>query len=445
MTDLHNIASRGPGVFAGRRGKGVAIAAATGLSASALLLTPDTAAEGQQSNGPPTAEAQVIADWNATAVATIAGDAAKGPAEAYVYFAFTQLAVYNAVVGITGDYEQYRWRRRAPSGASPEAAAAAAGHELLMTYFPASQARLDAALTASLANVPDGPAEDRGVAYGVAAADRIVDLRADDGRNAPLEFTMPVGPGVWRPTSDPPVPFFAPWISQLEPFVMKSPDQFRPGPPPSLSSRQYARELNEVKALGSATSTQRTPEQTKTALFFSDTGVVGLQAALRDLVVRHGMSIGEAAHLLVAADVSVADAAISTWDVKFHYGFWRPVTAIRLADTDGNPATSPDTGWTSLIANPPYPDYTSGLNAFVGAMSRAVARVLDTSRIDLFITSAAAGETRHYPWIGPINQDAIDARVWGGIHFRSADAVGNQRGQQIARYVVSHAFQPTED
>jgi len=447
MTDdqLHSQATRRPGVFAGRSGKGLSIVVASGLTASALLLAPGTRADGQPGNDPPAANPQVIADWNATAVATIATDAAKGPAEAYVYFAFAQLAMYNAAVGITGDYEQYRWRRRGPTGASPEAAAAAAGHELLMTYFPASQARLDSALAASLGNVPDGPAEDLGVAFGIAAADRIVDLRANDGRNAPLEFTMPVGPGVWRPTADPPVPFFAPWLSQLQPLVMKSPDQFRPGPPPRLSSRQYAREFNEVKALGSATSTQRTPEQTQTARFFSDTGVGGLQASLRDLVIRHGMSISEAARLMAAADVSVADAVISTWDAKFHYGFWRPVTAIRLADTDGNAATSPDGAWTSFIPTPPYPDYTSGLNAFVGATSRAVARVLHTDRIDMFITSAAAAETRHYAYVDPINQDAIDARVWSGLHFRTADLVGNHRAQRIAEYVVSHAFRPIDD
>jgi hypothetical protein len=312
-----------------------------------------------------------------------------------------------------------------------------------MTYFPASQSRLDAALTASLANVPDGAAQDRGVAFGIAAADHIVALRANDGRDGPLQFTTPVGPGVWRPTSDPPVPFFDPWLALMEPLVMKAPDQFRPGPPPALTSRQYAREFNEVKALGAATGSARTPEQTKTAQFFSDAGVVGMQAAVRDLLARRGFDISQAAQIFAAVDVSVSDAFVFTWDAKFHYGFWRPVTAIRLADTDGNPATQPDPTWTSFIATPPYPDYTSGLNAVVGATSRALARVLHTQNIDLFITSAAAGQTRHYRYTGPINRDAIDARVWSGLHFRTADFVGNHRAQKVATYVVRHAFQPT--
>jgi hypothetical protein len=424
----------------GRRGAAPGAVVATGLAAVLALAPTVPPAAGVV----PAADPRVVADWNATAVATIVTDAAKGPAEAYVYFGFTQLAIYNAVEGITGDYRLYRWKADAPAGASPEAAAAAAAHRLLITYFPASQGRLDAALTASLANVPDGASQDLGVAFGIEAAEHVVALRANDGRNAPLQFTTPVGPGVWRPTADPPVPFFDPWLSQMQPLVMRTPDQFRPGPPPALTSTQYAKEFNEVKTLGAATGSTRTPEQTKTAQFYSDIGVGGLQAAVRDLLTRHGFDISQAAQIFAAVDVSVSDAVVSIWDAKFHYGFWRPVTAIRLADTDENPATQPDPTWTSFIPTPPYPDYTSGLNAFVGATSRALARVLDTNNIDLFITSAAAGQTRHYTSIGPINHDAIDARVWSGLHFRTADVLGNHRAQAVATYVVRHAFQPTD-
>jgi hypothetical protein len=169
-----------------------------------------------------------------------------------------------------------------------------------------------------------------------------------------------------------------------------------------------------------------------------------LQAALRDLVTRRGMNISDSARLLAVADVGACDAFVAAWDAKFHYGFWRPITAIRLANTDNNPGTDPDPTWTSLIAAPPYPDYTSGLNSAVGAVSRAVARVLGTNRIDLFITSVAAGETRHYGWAGPINHDAIDARVWSGLHFRTADVVANHRAQAIATLVFRNAFRPAD-
>ena len=449
MHHRHHTSRRWRPTLFGRRGAAQATAVATGL-ATVLALGLNGPAEGRPAQpklaAKPAADPRVVSDWNATPVATLVTHPVKGPAEAAVYFAFTQLAIYNAVQGITHDFRLYHWTAHARPGASPEAAAAAAGHRLLSTYFPASQSRLDAALEASLAHVPDGASENRGVAFGIRAADRIVALRANDGRNGPLQFTRSPAPGVWRPTTEPPappVPFFAPWLSEMKPLVMKAPDQFRPGPPPALTSKKYARELNEVKSLGALTGSARTAKQTRTALFFSDSGLGGLQAALRDLLSRHGFGISKAAQIMAAVDVSISDAIVMTWDAKFHYGFWRPVTAIRLADTDRNPATDPDPTWTSFIPTPPYPDHTSGLNAFVGATSRALARVLPTQRIDLFISSVAANQTRHYPFPGRLNRDAIDARVWSGLHFRTADLVGNHRAQRVATYVVRHAFQPT--
>ena len=275
------------------------------------------------------------------------------------------------------------------------------------------------------------------------AANRITLLGLDDGRYAPLEFTMAPAPGVWRPTADPPVAFSTPWLSEMRPLVMHDPEQFRPGPPPALTSATYAKEFNEVKALGRESESSRTDEQTQTALFFSDIGVGGLQAALRDLASRHGMDIGESARLFAVTQVAAADGFVSCWDAKFHYGFWRPFTAIRRAGVDGNPATEPDLAWTSLIASPPYPDYTSGLNTAVGAISRAVARLLGTPcrpahRVDCCRRDPAL------PLAGPLNHAAIDARVWSGLHFRTADVVGNHRAQRVATYVFRNAFRPLD-
>jgi hypothetical protein len=415
------------------------VAAAQGISASGAQTPHGKSCQ-------PADDAGVIGDWNATAVATLITDAVRSPAESYVYFGFTHAAMHNAVNGITREYSLYKWRDHGPRCASPEAAAASAAYHLLSAYFasiPAAKARLDAAYSASLDAIANGWAKDAGVAYGEAAADRIVDLRDGDGRYAAIEFTTPPGPGVWRPTADPPVPFSTPWLSQMMPMVMQDSDQFRPGPPPALGSNQYAREFNEVKRLGRATGSARSPEQTQTAMFFSDIGVGGLQAALRDLAARDNMDISDSARLFAVADVAACDAFVAAWDAKFHYGFWRPITAIQLADTDGNGATLPDTAWTPLIPSPPYPDYTSGLNSAVGSVSRAVAHVLGTNRIDLFITSVAAAETRHYRYAGPINHDAIDARVWSGLHFRTADVVGNHKAQAIATLVFRNEFQPT--
>ena len=215
------------------------------------------------------ADPQVISDWNAVAYDTIIVDAGKQNAEAFMWFAFEQAAVYNAVVGITRQYELYNWNRRGPRGASPQAAAAVAAHDVLLEYFPASEIKLDTALAASLAEVPDGPPKDQGIRYGERAADRLIDLREDDGRNAPITFDVPPAPGVWRPTPPAFMPFFDPWMAQVEPLLLDSPSQFRPGPPPALTSATYTEDFNEVKDLGSSTSTVRTPEQTATARFMA--------------------------------------------------------------------------------------------------------------------------------------------------------------------------------
>jgi hypothetical protein len=224
----------------------------------------------------------VIRDWNATMVATVVGDAGKANAEAFMWFGFVQAAVYNAVVGITRDYELYQWDRRGSRKASPEAAAAAAAHDVLLNYFPGSQARLDAQLVSSLAGVSDGSAERQGVKYGQAAAAHLIELRSNDGRNAPVTFDQAPAAGVWRPTPPGFVPFFDPWLGQVKPLMMTSSTQFRPGPPPALTSAQYTADFNEVKELGAKVSPTRTAQQTQTAMFTTDVAIGPYQAALSD-------------------------------------------------------------------------------------------------------------------------------------------------------------------
>ena len=405
-----------------------------------MTVAPSTSSAGVVADDP-----GVIADWNAVAVATIVVDAGKANAEAFMWYAYHQAAAYNAVVGITRRYELYKWSHLGPTGASPEAAAAVASHDLLLEYFPASATRLSDALALSLGAIPDGSSKDAGIAYGEQAAARIIQLRADDGRFGATTFDEPEAPGVWRPTPPTFTPFFDPWLAELEPFMRASPSQFRPGPPPGLKTDVYTREFREVKRLGSLTSKDRTHGQTQTALFFSDIGIGPLQASLRDLVTRHEMDISESARVFAAVDLSVADAIIASWDAKLHYAWWRPITAIQLANTDGNPNTTRDADWEPLIANPPYPDYTSGLNSVTAATGRALAGLLGLGggEIDLFITSAAAGETRHYTNKRDLIHDAVDSRVWSGLHFRTADRVAAETGKLVARRALSQFFQPT--
>jgi hypothetical protein len=388
----------------------------------------------------PAANAAVIATWNQVAVSTVTAGGAS-PA-AFNYFAFVHLAMYNAVVGITGDYELYRWSGNAPHRASPEAAAAAAAHRVLITYFPGAAATLNAQLTASLALIPDGGPQDSGISYGVRAADRIIALRANDGRNAAVTVPVSTAPGHWRPEPETAL-FGTAWMGGVMPLAIQSATQFSPGAPPPINSATYLAEFNEVRDFGQNTSVFRSMAQTQTARFFSDAGIVPLQAGLRDFAMRHALSISESARMFAAADTAIADGAITVWYGKLQYMWWRPITAIRNADTDGNDLTASVAGWTPLIGTPPYPEWPSGLCSVVGAAGTVLAR-LNGGNPDLRITSAAAGETRHYLDQGVLNQEAVDARVWSGIHFRTADEVSIDIGTNVANFVLDNYFQPTD-
>jgi hypothetical protein len=432
----------------GRRTGFVAVLAALAVGAALTAALPASAVQ-----PPAAADPAVITDWNAIAVNTIAGPAPNGAglnnSVGIMWFAFAQAAVYNAVEGITGDYNLYDWNARAPKGASPEAAAAVAAHDVLHYYFGSSNAtiagNLDAALANSLAGIPDGVPKDQGMRYGARAAERLIRLRENDGRNAPITFDTPVVPGVWRPTPAANLPFLAPWLSQVTPFTLTSDNQFRPGPPPALDSAQYTHEFNEVRDFGSnlpvgAQGQSRTQDQTDTALYFSrDIGAGPYQAGLRDLATRHELDISDSARMFAAVDLSLADTIFAVWDAKYLYGRWRPITAIREADTDGNPDTGPaDPSWTPLIPTPNYPDYVSGLSGVTGALSQSLARL---NLFDLIVTSPV-GTTRHYTDPVAMRTDVINARVWNGIHFRSADVAGAAIGVEVANWAVDHNFAP---
>ena len=267
----------------------------------------------------PAADANVINDWNATAVNVIVTDAATGAAEAILYLGFVQAAVYNAVVGITRRYDLYKSNARPGPMASPQAAAAAAAHRVLMTYFghvPAAVTRLTEAYAASIGAGPNDPSTTQGIQYGRQTAERFIALRAEDGRYGPNIFDMAPAPGIWRPTPPANAPFFAKFLCETTPLMIDSPSQFRPGPPPALTSAEYAADFEEVKAFGSKEGSARTPLQTETALFISSIAPGPLHAALRDLAVRREMDISDRARLFAAVSMSVADAIIACWDCQ---------------------------------------------------------------------------------------------------------------------------------
>lgn len=395
----------------------------------------------------PAADPSVITAWNAIAVSTITGAAPNGAgkanAEAFIWFPFVHAAMYNAVQGITGEYELYRWNTRAPKGASPQAAAAVAAHRILKHYFGATGnigVNLDASLADSLDDIAPSVSKAQGIRYGRRAADRIIQLRLDDGRNAAVVFSPTLAPGVWRPTPPAEAPFFNPWMARLDPFTLDSPSQFRPGPPPPINSATYLTEFAEVRDYGAKTGSLRDPGQEQTALFFVDTAIGPVQAGLRDLATRRALDISDSARLFAAVEMSIADAVIAAWDGKLQYGWWRPITAIRLADDDGNPATEAVPGWEPLVVNPPYPDWPSGLCNVMGALS-GVLVALD-GRLDIFIRSPGLALTRHYEQASTFRTDAVNARVWSGIHFRTSDVVAFDMGEDVANWALAHYFAP---
>lgn len=420
------------------------LAGVVGVVAASLVAGAPASAVGSE-RAAASGDPAVVVEWHAIAESALVSDTATTVPEDWLYLGFVQAAVYNAVVGIEGGYELYRFDGRPRRGASSDAAAAAAAHRVLVTYLPdAQEATLDAALVTTLAGIPDGAAKTRGIAFGELAADTLLAQREDDGRGAAVAFDTPPAPGVWRPTLPAFAPFAVPWMGGVTPLMVRSGAQFGdPGPPPAMTSARYTRDFDEVKALGSVGSTARTAEQTDTARFFSGNAFPQLNAALRHQVAARQLDSVDAARMFAAVDMSVADAVISIWYAKYHYGFWRPITAIQLADTDGNPATAPDPSWLPLGVNPPYPDYVSGYSGVAGAFAAALTGVLGTKDLRLSLTSTAVpGVTRTYDSGRSLRADVVDARVWLGIHFRFADTVGDHMGAQVAKWALARNFRP---
>jgi hypothetical protein len=393
----------------------------------------------------PLGDPGVIPQWNLIAQSTLLGDATKRPQEHFLYLAFMNIAIYDAVVGIDGRYEPYGLHASPPTGASDQAAAVAAAHHILETYSPYAQATLDVAYATSLAAIPPSQAKTDGITFGILSADTIIALRANDGRNANITYGKAPAPGVWRPTPPAFLPMFVPWMGAVTPLVLKSGAQFgEPGLPYSLTSKRYTTEFNEVKSMGgnAATGSNRTADQTATALFFSGNAQVQYTGGLIDQAVTRNLDIVDSARLFAAVNTSIADALICVWHAKLLYGFWRPITAINLADTDGNPDTTVNTTWVPLLTTPPYPDYVSGYSGVTGAFTRSLQKTLGTGQLDLTLQSTVVAGTRPFAKAGDLNEAVINARIWLGIHFRSADVDGVKMGQHAANWVLDHAFQP---
>ncbi|GGE87711.1 vanadium-dependent haloperoxidase [Mycetocola zhadangensis] len=414
---------------------GVAVVATAGI------LAPTVASTAAVADRHPGADPAVIAEWNEIADRTIFTENQTPVPSSSLYFGFVSIAMYDAVVAIEGRYEPYLKQRRVQQHASSEVAAATAAFTVLRYYFPNSADELRASYLASFEGVRRDAASVHGVRVGLRAAGALIAERRNDGIGVAKPFTEEPAPGVWRPTPPSLTEFAVPWLGFVEPLTYDSPADFPLPGPPEMTSEKYAQEFVEVRDFGESEGSSRTPEQTATALFFNFNVVSQLQAGLRDEVTRRGYDIVESARAFALMGTSLADTLISCWHSKYEYGFWRPVTAIELADTDGNPATDPEPGWTPLApVTPPYPDYVSGHACNVGAASHTLSYLFGAETLDLNLVGGAV--TRHYDSAAQLDEDTMNARIWLGLHFRSAMTDGNELGHRVSNWVIENYFQP---
>jgi PAP2 superfamily len=390
--------------------------------------------------------ADVVIEWNANAQTAIIATAGQGPTVAYLHFAMVQGAVYDAVNAIEGGYEPYLG---APAVADPNdsspAAAAKAAHDVLVALFPTQQATLDAKLATTLAGIPDGAAETGGIEVGAAAAAAMVAARTNDGRFSPFTVIQGTLPGEWRSTAfvnGNPVVEPAPWVGHVKPFIVSDVTTLRSDGPNALSSEAYAADFNEVKAYGSLTSPVRSDDQRDAALFWQANGAALFNQIFRQIGDTQDLDIAEAARMFAMADMAGADGAIGCWNDKYYSNFWRPITAIRLANTDGNPATVADPDWTPLFATPPFPEHPSGHTCISGAIVRTLQDFFGTDRVTFSTFSSFSGTTRGFERFSEAIKEIIDARVWAGIHFRTADVQGYVMGKKISHYLEMNYFRP---
>ncbi len=385
-----------------------------------------------------------VITWNLHASNAIVGVARQPPHSAIFSFAMVQGAVFDAVNAIEGGYEPYLSSPEADGSESTDAAVATAAYRVLVTLFPGQQSTLQPLYDASLAAVPDGTSEDAGVAIGEATAQAMLHERVGDGRAGSPVIDRGDSPGEWRPE----LPNFAEdpasWAGNVRPFLMDSMDQFRSDGPNALTSRAYAEDFNEVKSIGAANSTTRTADQTDSAIFWQDHGVALWNRIQRSLATSHSLTGAEAARLFATTNLAGADGVIACWNDKNYFNFWRPMTAIRQAGTDGNRATEADPNWAPLIATPPFPDHPSGHGCVSGAIVHTMQNFFGTDKVAFTAFSNNSMTTRSFDRLSTALKEIIDCRVWAGIHFRTADVQGSVIGKKVAQLLDASYFRPAD-
>jgi len=409
-----------------------------------------------------------VSEWNLIAVNTLVnlpGPAGGAPPASQINMGLTQGAVYDAVNATEPKHHRpYLLKRRFSARASKEAAVATAAYRVLSSIvstvpptiaFPSRVSLLQALAAqyaASLATIPESPFKAQGIAAGNAAAETMIAAREGDGRFGPSQWVPNSAPGHWQPLINPatgqPILDPTPWVGGVKPFLMQSSSQFRTAGPLPLTSAAYAAEVNEVRALGSLNSALRTATQTYIALWWQSTPIAMWNQVGRELIARQGLDVADSARLLAMQNLAAADAHINCWNDKYYWDFWRPWQAVRRADEDGNPSTDPpDRTWTPLIATPPYPEHPSGHLCNDGAHTRVLLMFFGDAPEGGFDVTSGALNTggpamRHFESFSGTLAELIEARIWLGIHFRTADVQAERLGRSVAEYMAANYFQP---
>jgi hypothetical protein len=392
---------------------------------------------------PASAAADVVLDWNGIML-RVNTPATQGPFEQARIAAITQLAVFEAVNAVTREYDPYLGTTSAPAGASAEAAAIAAAHRVLRTYFAGRADVLDAARASSLASIPDGAGKEAGIDVGEAAAAALIALRATDGSAPPqLAFPASADPGVWQLTTGCPGGVFLHWRN-VTPFGVPDVADFRSDAPPSLTSAVYAKDYAEVAAVGDVFSPARPQDRTDVARFFAVTSAATVwNLTARQIAESQGRSLSENPRAFALLNMAISDGNVASFETKYHYNYWRPETAIREGDADGNSKTMQVPGFVPLISTPCFPSYPSA-HATSGNAARVVLEQLfGAAGHSVTLTNPLVPDViLVYTILRKITDDIDDARVYGGIHFRFDQKAGAQQGHDIALYVLKNNLRP---
>jgi hypothetical protein len=379
------------------------------------------------------AQADVVIDWNTRADAIAAEKQLASPLHGRG-LVMMHVAMFEALNAIDRRYQPYRLSLVADRNTSREAAAATAGHDVLVALYPDQRAALDDMLEQQLTAVPDGPPRERALILGRKAAAAILESRNDDGVAAPDTYRPVTQPGQYVPTA----PVVSAGVGAWTPWVMTRADQFRPAPPPALTSAAWTRDVNEIREIGGLDSASRSEEQTTVGRFWFVTGARAWNPMLAQLAMAKQMDLLDCARLFALASLAGMDAYIAVFEAKYHYNFWRPVTAIRNADRTGNPATPRDAGWLPLGETPMHPEYPCAHCITSAAVAAVIRGVVGENIGTVTMTSASApGITRRWTTLEDYVNEVSNARIWAGFHYRFSTEVGKDMGRQIGELTVS--------